>query len=178
MHRTDVGCCQICGNLILRSQSTGHLQERMNECKREKERMVWFGLVSWHINQCSLFNVKSCLYIYIKYLIWFDCILWPINLCRLFNVKSCLYIYILNIWFGLIAYYGLSTFVGYLMSNPVYTYILNIWFGLIVYYGLSTFVRLFNVKSCLYIYIKYIICKHILLITFLNEIEIFLHTVK
>ena len=30
---------------------------------------VWFGLVFWHINACSLFNAKSSLYIYIKYMI-------------------------------------------------------------------------------------------------------------
>ena len=36
--------------------------------------------------------------------------------------------------------------------------------------------RLFNVKSCLYIYIYqiYMICKYILLITFLNEPELIL----
>ena len=26
----------------------------------------WFGLVLWHINPYRLFNVKSCLYIYIN----------------------------------------------------------------------------------------------------------------
>ena len=31
---------------------------------------IRFGLVLWHINHCRLFNTKSCLYIYIKY-IWF-----------------------------------------------------------------------------------------------------------
>ena len=31
--------------------------------------MDWFGLVLWHINHCRLFNVKSSLYIYIKYMI-------------------------------------------------------------------------------------------------------------
>ena len=32
--------------------------------------LVWFGLVLWLINNCWLFNAKSCFYMYIKY-IWF-----------------------------------------------------------------------------------------------------------
>ena len=63
---------------------------------------IWFGLVwvLWHINPRRLFNVKSCLYIYIKYigfgLVWVSL---HINPSRLFNVKSCLYIYIRYTWF-------------------------------------------------------------------------------
>ena len=37
--------------------------------------MIWFGWVLWHINHCRLFNAKSPLYIYIKYiydLVWLD----------------------------------------------------------------------------------------------------------
>ena len=30
--------------------------------------MIWFGRVLWHTNNCSLFNAKSSLYIYIKYI--------------------------------------------------------------------------------------------------------------
>ena len=30
--------------------------------------LVWFGLVLWHINHCRLFNAKSSLCIYIKYI--------------------------------------------------------------------------------------------------------------
>ena len=30
--------------------------------------MIWFDWVLWHINYCWLFNAKSCLYIYIKYI--------------------------------------------------------------------------------------------------------------
>ena len=30
--------------------------------------LVWFGLILWHINHCWLFNAKSSLYIYIKYI--------------------------------------------------------------------------------------------------------------
>ena len=56
----------------------------------------------------------------------FGWVLWHINLCRLFNAKSSLYIYIKYIWFTLVGFYGISTIVGYLMPNPLYTYMLNI----------------------------------------------------
>ena len=58
--------------------------------------------------------------------IWFGWVLWHINNCRLFNAKSSLYIYIKYIGFGLVGFYGISTIVGYLMPNPLYTYISNI----------------------------------------------------
>ena len=84
-------------------------------------------------------------------MIWFGWVLWHINHCRLFNTKSFLYIYIKYIWFGLVGFSGISTIVGYSMPNPLNVYILSIHMN----------------------------CKHILLITFLNEPElIFLHTVK
>ena len=105
---------------------------------------IWFGLVwfLWHINHCRLFSAKSSLYIYIKYMIWFGLVLWHINHCRLFSAKSSLYIYIkYMIWFGLVWFYGISTIVGYSAQNPLYTYISNI----------------------------YMICKHILYITFRNR---------
>ena len=89
--------------------------------------MIWFGWILWHINYCRLFNAKSSLYIYIKY-IGFGLLLWHINHCILFNAKSSLYIYIKYIWFGVVGFYGISTIVGYLMPNPLYTYILNKWF--------------------------------------------------
>ena len=60
--------------------------------------MIWFGWVLWHINHCSLFNVKSSLHIYIKYKL-----------------------------FGLDRFYGISANVGNLMSNPLYTNIFNIY---------------------------------------------------
>ena len=89
-------------------------------------------------------------------MICFDWVLWHINHCRLFNAKSSLYIYIRYIWFGLVGFYGISTIVGYLMPNPLYTYILDIydlvWLGL----WHSNHCRLSNAKSSLYIYIKYI----------------------
>ena len=92
-------------------------------------------------------------------MIWFGWVLWRINHCRLFNDKSSLYIYIKYIWFGLVGFYGVSTIVGYLMPNPLYTYILNIydlvWLGFLWHINHC---RLFNAKSSLYIYIyiKYI----------------------
>ena len=55
-------------------------------------------------------------------MIWFGWILWHINHCRLFNAKSSLYIYIKYIGFGLVGFYGISTIVGYLMPIPLYTY--------------------------------------------------------
>ena len=71
---------------------------------------------------------------------WFGWVLWHINHCTLFNAKSSLYICIEYIWFGLVGFYGISTIVGYLIQNPGYTNILYM----------------------------YMICKHILSITFLN----------
>ena len=59
-------------------------------------------------------------------------VLWHINPCRLFNAKSSLYIYIKNLRFGLVRFNSISVIVGYLMPNPF-----------------------------LYIYIKYMISKHI-----------------
>ena len=61
-------------------------------------------------------------------MIWFGWVLWHINHCRLFNAKSSLYVYIKYIWFGLVEFHGISTIVGYLMPNSIFTYILNIWF--------------------------------------------------
>ena len=87
--------------------------------------------------------------------VWLGWVLWHINHCRLFNAKSSLYIYIKYIWFDLVGFYGLSTTVGYLMPNPVYTYyIYRIWFGWVLWP--INHCRLFNAKSSLYIYIKYI----------------------
>ena len=53
-------------------------------------------------------------------------VLGHISHCKLFNAKSSLYIYIKYIWFGLVGFYSISAIVGYLMPNPLYTYILNI----------------------------------------------------
>ena len=56
------------------------------------------------------------------YKVWLSVI--GINHRSLFNAKSSLYIYIKYIWFGLVGFYGISTIVGYLMPNSLYTYIL------------------------------------------------------
>ena len=66
-----------------------------------------------------------------------------------------LYTYILNIY-DLVGFYGISTIIGYLMPNLVYTYILNIYdlLGWVLWH--INHYRLFNAKSCLYIYIEYI----------------------
>ena len=73
--------------------------------------MIWFGWVLWHINHSWLFNAKSSLYIYIKY-----------------------------IGISLVEFYGISTIVGYLMPNHLYTYILDIydliWLGFMAYQSL------------------------------------------
>ena len=51
--------------------------------------MIRLGLVLWHINHCRLFNAKSSLFMYIKY-----------------------------VGFGLVGFHGISTIVGYLIPNP------------------------------------------------------------
>ena len=66
-------------------------------------------------------------YILNIYIIWLGWVLWHINHCRLFNAKSSLYIYTKYIWFALVGFYGISNIVGYLMPNHLYTYILNIY---------------------------------------------------
>ena len=60
-------------------------------------------------------------------MICFGWVLWHINHYRLYNAKSSLYIYIRYIGFGLVGFYGISTILGYLMSNALHTYILNIY---------------------------------------------------
>ena len=61
-------------------------------------------------------------------MVWFALLLLYIDPCRLFNAKSSLYIYIKYILFGFVGIYGISTTVGYFMPNPLYTYILNIYY--------------------------------------------------
>ena len=103
------------------------------------QRIIRFGLVLWHINHWRLFNAKSSLYIYIKY-IWFGWVgFYAIStiIDYLMPISS-LYIYIKYIGFGLVGFYSISTLVGYLIPNPLYTYILNIydlvWFGLVLWH--------------------------------------------
>ena len=72
---------------------------------------------------------------------WLGRLLWHINHCRLFNAKSSLYIYIKYIWFGWVWFYDISTIVGYLMPNLyTYIYIKYIWFSWVEFYGISTIV--------------------------------------
>ena len=114
-------------------------------------RQVWGNLfkVLWYV---WLDGVEYC-YKYRGGTVWFDLVLWHINHCILFNAKSSLYIYIKYIWYGLVGFYGISTIVGYLMRNPLHTCILNIydlvWLGL----WHINHCRLFNAKYSLYIYI-------------------------
>ena len=107
--------------------------------------MIWFGWVLSYINDCRLFNAKSSLYIYIKY-IWFGLVgFHGISTIVGYLMPNHLYTYISNIydlvWFGLVWFYGISTIVGYLMPNPLYTYILDIydlvWLGFMVYQWLQ-----------------------------------------
>ena len=57
--------------------------------------MIGFGWVLWHINHWWLFNVKSFLYIYIKYILFGLVGFYGIStIVGLFNAKSFLYIYI------------------------------------------------------------------------------------
>ena len=93
-----------------------------------KKYKIWFGWVLWHINHCRLFNAKSSLYIYIKYIRFGLVRFYGISIIAGYLMPNPLYIYIYikNIRFGLVGFYGISTIVGYLMPNPLYTYILNI----------------------------------------------------
>ena len=107
--------------------------------------------------------------------VWFDWVLWHINHCWLFNAKSSLNIYIRYIWFSLVGFYGISTIVGYLMPNPIYTYILNkymVWFGWVLCH--INHCWLFNAKSYLCIYIEYIWFVNSLCIYILNDPELIL----
>ena len=124
---------------------------------------VWFGLVLRHINHCWLFNAKSSLNIYIKYigfgLVWF---LWHIKHCRLFNVKSplslylslSLYIYIYNwVWLGFMAYQPLLFVLFQTLFIHIHQ-IYKIWFGLVLWH--INHCWLFYSRPSSYIYIKYI----------------------
>ena len=52
--------CQMKFNVIPRTPILGSPTNRFG--------LVWLGWVLWHINHCRLFNAKSSLYIYIKYI--------------------------------------------------------------------------------------------------------------
>ena len=57
------------------------------------------------------------------------------------------------VWLGWVGFYGISTIGGYLMPNPH-----MIWFSWVLWH--IKHCKLFNAKSSLYIYIKYLICKY------------------
>ena len=96
--------------------------------------MIWFGWLLWHIKHCRLFNAKSSLYIYIKYIGFGLVGFYGISTIVGYLMPNPLYTYIR---FGLVEFYGISTIVCYLMPNPLYTYILNIydlvWLGFMAY---------------------------------------------
>ena len=89
-----------------------------------------------------------------------------------------LYTYLLNVYDFLVWFYGISTIVGYIMPNPLYTYLLNVYDFLVWFYGISNIVG-YLMPNHVYTYQIYMIHKHILLLTYLNEPGfIFLHIVK
>ena len=60
-------------------------------------------------------------------MIWLSWVLWHINHCRLFNAKTSLYIYIKYLRFCLVQFSDILTIVDYLIPYPLFTYILNIY---------------------------------------------------
>ena len=102
--------------------------------------LVWSGFSG--ISTFEGYLMPNHFYLYtlnIKNFVWW--VLWHINHCRLFNAKSSLYIYIRYIGFVWLRFYGISTIVGYLMPNPHYKYILDIYeFVLVGFYSISTIV--------------------------------------
>ena len=116
----------------------------------------WFGFILSHINHCRLFNAKSFLYIYIKYMgFGLVLVLWHINHCILF-AKSFLYIYIKYIWFGLVlVLWHINDCSLFNVKSFLYIYI---GFGLV----------LWHINHCWLYNDKYFIYIHILNIWFLN----------
>ena len=74
-------------------------------------------------NALYMLWIKHFIHIYWIHKIWFGWDLWHINNCRLFNAKSSLDMYTKYIRFSLVWFYSISTIVGYLMPNPLYIYI-------------------------------------------------------
>ena len=124
-------------DLYTTGQLVDGLQQKKRKKKKEKKKKkenrfslngngIMSSFLGWQF-------YRSPLYI----IFWFGWVLYHINHYRLFNAKSFLYIYIRYIGFGLVGFYGTSTIVGYLMPNPLYTYILNIydlvWLGFMAY---------------------------------------------
>ena len=70
----DTGCCP--EDLPRAMNDREEWRERVRDIRAASTIWWWWWnisdlvwLVSWHINHCRLFNAKSCLYIYIKYMI-------------------------------------------------------------------------------------------------------------
>ena len=107
------------------------------------------------IKNCRLFDAKFSFFIYIKYI----CIglvgFYSISTTVGYLMPNPIYTYILRYaCFGLVEFYGISTIGGYLMPNPLYLYIYQIylvWFGWVLWH--INHCKLFNAKSCLYMYI-------------------------
>ena len=78
--------------------------------------LVWFyGITTI---ECYLMPNPFYTYISnIYHFVWFCLVLWHINHCRLFNTKSSLYIYIKYIWFGWVGFYGISTIVVHFIPS-------------------------------------------------------------
>ena len=64
----------------------------------DESKLVWFGFMALSTIVDYLMPILF-IHIYQIYTIWFGWVLWHINHCRLFNAKSSLYIYIKYIWF-------------------------------------------------------------------------------
>ena len=136
---------------------------RWRERKKENIESPWvkFGWLLWHINHYRLFNAKSSLYIYIKYIGLCLVGFYVISTIVGYLMPNPLYTSVLDIcdlvWFDL--FYGISTIVGYLMPNPLYTSVLDIcdlvWFDLVLWH--INHCRLFNAKSSLHICIRYML---------------------
>ena len=131
--------------------------------------MIWFGLVLWHYNHCRLFNDKFSLYIYIKH-IWVGLVgFYRISYIISYLILNHLYMYILNIyylvWFGLV----LLHINHYSLFDIKYIYIKYILFGLVSLDGMSTNIGYLMLNPLHTYILKYMICKYILLITFLHE---------
>ena len=82
---------------------------------------LWFHWVLWHINHCRLFNAKSSLYIYIKYIAFGFVGFYGISTIVGYLFPNQLYTCISN--YGLVGFYGISIIIGYLMPNPFYTHV-------------------------------------------------------
>ena len=116
--------------------------------------VIWFQVFLFNTNnlhtfiwfQVFLFNTNN-----LHTFIWFQVFLSKTNNLHIviwFQVflSNINNLHTVIVWLGCVEFYGISTIVGYLMPNP------------------------------LYMYIKYMISKHILLITSLNKPEFILFT--